>query len=343
METVDHVLLFRFPLDVAGFADTVRHRLAQEAGAAEWALSSSTALLPGDRYLRLWELVEHELQNPDVAILAAQAYTPGQLGLIDYLFLTAPTVAAGCAATGDYSHVATTNLSFDVVQESDDEVTADLRLLHGDGRGRELAIQVALCGTVTKIRHGARAAIDPVRVWFRQPAPPRHAHLAEWFGTDRIEFGAESDRITYRATDLDAPLPTADPMLADILTHTAGAAPAPRVTTVAERLHQELARMLPDGNVSVDRAARRLLTSRRSLQRWLADEGTTWRAELDRARRAYHDDLYPAVANRTELARRLGYSDSRALDRAHRRWSATTPRPPRPVPPPIDTRNRARS
>lgn len=131
-----------FPLTSRGFSGAQRHRLAQEAGSADWALSSSTALLPADRYLRLWELVEHELRDPDVALRAAQAYTPGQLGLIDYLFLTAPTVAAGLAATGAYSHVTTTNLRFDAVQESDDEVTTDLSLLDGGGRGRAMAVQV---------------------------------------------------------------------------------------------------------------------------------------------------------------------------------------------------------
>lgn len=63
-----------------------------------------------------------------------------------------------------------------------------------------------------------------------------------------------------------------------------------------------------------------MASSRRSLQRRLAEEGTTWRRELGRDRRKGLENQYPR--NRNDMARQLGCSDARALRRAYQRWSA---------------------
>ncbi|MEV6432203.1 AraC family transcriptional regulator [Nocardia sp. NPDC051463] len=326
MDAVDHILLPKYVLDTTGLAQSVRQRLADEVDVPSWMLSSTSAILPSDRYLRLWELAEHELDDPDVALRAALAYVPGQLGLIDYLFITAPTLGEGLALTGRYISTSTTNHQFTVVEESEEseeQMSVDLGLHQGEGRGRDLAVQVALAGTVTKIRRITGRQVNPVRVRFRQSAPPRHDHFIELFGTARVDFGAPTNRLTFRTAHLALPLPTADPVLAAILHHSAGAMAQPRITTWSERLQQVLAAMMDDGTVTIDPAARRMATSRRSLQRRLAEEGTTWRREIDRARRRRLEErsrTSPAT-NRTEMAHLLGYSDARSVDRAYRRWS----------------------
>jgi AraC-like DNA-binding protein len=72
--------------------------------------------------------------------------------------------------------------------------------------------------------------------------------------------------------------------------------------------------------LSLPVAARRLAVSARTLQRRLADEGTTWRAEIDAARRERAASLLRQGTTSEVTAARLGYSESRALRRALRRW-----------------------
>jgi AraC-like DNA-binding protein len=72
--------------------------------------------------------------------------------------------------------------------------------------------------------------------------------------------------------------------------------------------------------LSLPVAARRLAVSARTLQRRLADEGTTWRAEIDAARRERAASLLQQGTTSDVTAARLGYSESRALRRALRRW-----------------------
>jgi len=84
---------------------------------------------------------------------------------------------------------------------------------------------------------------------------------------------------------------------------------------------RQLARSIEAGSPSLASVAKQMVVSPRTLQRQLAEHGTTWRAELDAARRRR------AVAARqsgtvssSALARQLAYSDPQSLRRALRRW-----------------------
>ena len=72
--------------------------------------------------------------------------------------------------------------------------------------------------------------------------------------------------------------------------------------------------------VSLRAAARALAVSARTLQRRLADEGTTWRQQIDAARKERAAQLLRQGTTTDLTAVRVGYSGSRALRRALRRW-----------------------
>lgn len=323
MDTADLILLPKLALDCTGLSGPVRRRLAREADIPEWMLDSTQVAVPSDRNIRLWELVEHEITDPHVALRAGRSYVPGRLGLNDYLFMTAPTVAAGFSRTGTHVNVLTTNFTLSMADKTE-EIVFDQGMVVGEGRGRELAMQAAFAAMVARTRLGTGGVVKPVRVSFRQAAPRRHDQFVETFGTTRIEFGAPTDQLVFRVADLARPLTTADPMLAEILLrHAETAAVRHPAVTCSEQLHHILLGMLGNGPIPVDHAARRMATSARSLQRELAGEGTTWRRELDRARRVWSEKQKPAPGmSQDDIARRLGYSDARAFRRARRRWSA---------------------
>ncbi len=326
VDTADSVSFPNFMLDNAGVTGASRRRLARAAELPEWLLDSGDTLVPSNSQLYLWELIEHELEDRDVALRIGQVNTLGHFGLHDYLFSTAPTLADGLALSEEYADLITTNVGFAVSGDSEEEANADVRLLNGHGRGHQLATQFSLAAVVTRARHATGRDVHPVRIRFRQPAPRRHDRFVEAFGTHRIDFDAPTDQITFRTGDLATPLRTADPALAAVLRRCAETLPPPRRldATWVSQLHHALIALLGDGRVTIDRAARHLATSRRTLQRRLADEGTTWTRELDRARSAVVERGAHTSPNdtRSALARRAGYADPGALRRAQRRWAA---------------------
>ncbi|WP_158675497.1 AraC family transcriptional regulator ligand-binding domain-containing protein [Nocardia stercoris] len=323
MDAVDVVMLPRYVLAAAPLTEERRRELARQAGLADLPITDPTAMVPSDGYLKLWELVEHECGDPLLALRAAHTYYPGQLGLHDYLFTTAPTIGDGFRQLGRHIGALTTNFRFVPAEQTEQECSFDVVLLSGEGRSRELAIQSAVTRLFTRAQHATGRPVHPVRVGFRQRAPRRHDDFAELVGTRDVDFGTATDRVTFRNADLELPMRTADSALAEILAGYAASLPTrPVVTTWTARLHDVLVPMLGRESVGIDEVARRMHLSGRSLQRRLAEEGTTWREELARARRELHEGARRSTANTQQLASRLGYGDARSLRRAAARWAA---------------------
>ena len=107
-------------------------------------------------------------------------------------------------------------------------------------------------------------------------------------------------------------------VLARILREYADSLPPPAPASWLDDFRQHLGDAIEDGATSLQALARRLVISPRTLQRRLAEQDTTWRAELDLARQRRASQSSDQSTRR--LARQLGYADSRSLRRARRRW-----------------------
>ncbi|WP_433201325.1 AraC family transcriptional regulator ligand-binding domain-containing protein [Nocardia sp. CA-107356] len=322
----DQVLLHRFVIAQLIAAGVDRDRLIRETGLPEWTMVGEDVYLPSHMFSRLWEFGEFALGEPNVALRVASRYELTSLGLYDYLFATAPTLGAGLATCGPYVAAVTTNHRFDLVTENEHEVSIYLDMINGEGRGRDLTQLWGLAAVLSRARRVIREPVIPLRVSLRQQAPVRFDTFVEVFGTPAIEFDAPVDALTFRASDMDLPLTTSDPVLATVLQPLADALPPPPPLATAwpERVAAAVADALAEGDVSLDQVARRLATSPRTLQRRLMEAGTTWRVELERGRNAR---LARANADgplsRTRQAELLGYADVRSMRRAARRRSMT--------------------
>ncbi|WP_280269221.1 AraC family transcriptional regulator ligand-binding domain-containing protein [Nocardia wallacei] len=317
----DQTLLHRFVLSQLTAAGLDREQVLRECGVPEWTLTGKGVHVPSSTFSRLWEVGERLLDDPDVALRVASRYQLTATRLYDYLFTSAPTVGAGLATCGPYVTAVTTNHRFDLVAENDGETTLYLDMIDGEGRGRDLTQIWGLVAVLTRARHVVEAPLDPIRVSLRQRAPRDRTTFIEVFGTTAIEFGAPVDAMTFRAADMELPLTTADPVLAEVLQPLADALPPPPPLATAwpERVAAALAEAFEQGEVSLERVSRRLATSPRTLQRRLAEAGTTWRRELDRARLTRAAAAGPV--SRERQAELLGYADAGSMRRAARRWS----------------------
>ena len=120
----------------------------------------------------------------------------------------------------------------------------------------------------------------------------------------------------------------ADPDLFDLLEQVCrervGALPDRR--DLRARAENVIVELLPYSAPSLDRVARRLGTSSRSLGRRLAEEGTSFKVLVDELRRELaRRYLEQGVHRPKSIAALLGYKDLSAFHHAFRRWTGTTP------------------
>jgi AraC-like DNA-binding protein len=94
----------------------------------------------------------------------------------------------------------------------------------------------------------------------------------------------------------------------------------------SQEVEELLLEFLPSGRTAMGDVARELGIGRRTLQRRLASEGTSWQELLNGTReRLARYYVESTELSPTEVGFLLGFEDSGSLFRAFQRWTGTTP------------------
>lgn len=318
------VVVPRFIARAASRGGAEAESLVRAAGVPSVLRDPETARSPSSGTFRLWREVLGRTGRPDAGLLVAEQYRHGRFDLVDYLISTAPTLGEGLALAAAHLHLLSSSSTL-TVEESGDEVTLTYGILRPDSELRWVVAEFVLGVLMEQMRYGTGKALVPLRVTFAHPAPPRTAAHADRFGAGRVHFSAEADSLTLHRGALHLPMATADPALAAIIRRNAAAFPPPRAVAAGPvpGLRSAITAQLAQGRPSLAATARRLAVSPRTLQRRLAEAGTTWRAELDAVRRERAAGLrYAGTGSAQRAAARLGFAEPRSLRRAVNRWSA---------------------
>lgn len=141
-----------------------------------------------------------------------------------------------------------------------------------------------------------------------------------------VTFGAPVDELELDRAQLDLPLASADPIVAETLeARVAQLTAAPAASPIAERVRGAVAALVARP-ISPELVARRLGISARTLRRQLEHDGVTLRALVDEVRRARAEALLAAGTSVKETAFAVGFSEASAFSRAYKRWTGRAPR-----------------
>lgn len=318
------VVVPRFIARASSRSGAEAESLVRAAGVPSVLRDPDTARSPSSGTFQLWREVLGRTGRADAGLLAAGQFRHGQFDLVDYLMSTAPTLGEGLALAASHLHLLSSSSTLSV-QEDGDEVTVTYGILRPDSELRWVVAEFVLGVLVEQMRNSTGRALSPLRVTFAHAAPPRTTAHTDRFGTAQVEFGAGADTVTLHRSALRLPTATADPALAAIIRRNAAAFPPPRTPAAGPvpGLRPAIMAQLAEGRPSLATTARRLAVSPRTLQRRLAESGTTWRAELDAVRRECSAGLrHAGTGSAQRAAARLGFAESRSLRRAMSRWNA---------------------
>ncbi len=168
--------------------------------------------------------------------------------------------------------------------------------------------------------------VHPVAIELPYPPP---ADLAPYRTAFRcpVSFGASATSLHFAEADMNAPLPTSNPQLAEL--HERYAGDYIRQFDHAQTSHRArevIIRRLPDGEPRRNEVAGELRMSERTLQRRLEEEATSFIQLLDDTRRElaqqYLGRLHLSLAQAAYL---LGFADQTSFFRACKRWFDLSP------------------
>jgi AraC-like DNA-binding protein len=285
------------------------------------------ALIPEALHLEVWERVMTGLGDPGFPIRYADTVSLDDYGVLGLACKTAPHLGAALATLE--RHV--TGLIDAMTLVVDRRRAAPVVELEHAGvptLGVRCSIESALAEILGGIRAVTGRAIVPTAVRFRHPRPRSiRAHVVH-FGV-APEFSTRDNALILASGSLALPGVRADPALFRYLDRALSATTTSRPRrappALPDRVRAEIVRALP--RVPRVRAvAAALAISSRTLQRELRDGRTTFARELDLARRELSAVLL-ADPERSiaEVAAALGFSESSAFTRAHRRWTGHAP------------------
>ncbi len=298
-------------------------RVLRRAGMPEDLLAQPSVRLGAADFHRFWNALAEELDDPLFPLRLCQAVRSESFSPPLFAALCSPNFLVAVERIARFKAlVAPMRL-----QLRQDANTVSLEIEWPDPLlpPPQSLVITELLFFVALLRMGTREALKPLRV--ETTHPPRPAAEFEDFLGVKIRRGA-AHRIVFHEADAQRPFLTAnegmwetfEPELRTRLMQ------LDTTVTMAQRVRAVLLEALPSGLATMDAVAKRLFVSRRTLQRQLEAEGTTYMRLLQETRSALAlHYLRKTCLPAAEISFLLGFEEPNSFYRAFRDWTGRTP------------------
>jgi AraC-like DNA-binding protein len=299
--------------------------LFRDAGCDPALLNVAGARVPATAARQLWERAESATANPCLGLEAAQYAQGAASHALGYAWLASATLGEAIGRAVRFARL----LGDGGAARLDDEPggTRCTLLFPDTTRRPPFAHQDALLGSLVRMcRLTYGESFAPLEVTVARSRPQCARRFEQWFRAP-IRWEAACASVLLRREDLAAPLPTWNPEIAAanerlIIEYLARIDRADVVMRVKRLLIDRLAARPP----AQDRIAGELALSPRTLQRRLAQAGTSFAQLLEETRRELAlAHLRGGEHSVARIAHLLGFTEVSSFNRAFRRWTGLTP------------------
>lgn len=211
-----------------------------------------------------------------------------------------------------------------LVSETSEGISVELTCENLDLQMPSFLVQCELVFLVNILRSATKEQIQAVSIEMREPAS--YPEFSDFMGT--TPEASQRNAITFSATDLALPFISHNENMWSYF--------EPELTrrlseievddSYSARVRNVLVELLPGGASGIEDVAARLGISKRTLQRKLGEEDTTFQKQLNGTREllAKHYLVTTAMSS-DEIAYLLGYLELNSFIRAFSAWTGTSP------------------
>jgi AraC-like DNA-binding protein len=283
------------------------------AGFAEPAPGEITAPLAKVR--GVLELAAERLGASHFGFDLADRIPEGAYGVTEFVVRSAPTVRAALTALCELAPLV--NPALDMRYQAQPH-GCEVRLAYAGTRDvlGELLNEYSIAYVAKQFRAVLGGPLPLASAWFAHARKHGREEVERRLGC-AVAFGAADCGFAVASDVIARAIPSANPplhayLIAQARAQLANLAPHDVIAQVTRAIEARLA----GGDLSAAAIARALETSQRSLQRQLAEAGTSYRDVVASVRRRRRDELARAGLAEAEIAARLGFASAKTMRRS---------------------------
>lgn len=259
-----------------------------------------------------------------LGLLLGERAAPSSLGIAGFMLQTAPDV--GTALQDLVRHLDLHDRGAVATLTIHGRLTYLGYAIHLSGvEAADQIYDLAMTVVCQIMRRLCGASWKPREVFLSRRQPQDLKPYWRFFGAP-LRFDAEKSAVVFLTRWLHHPITSADPLLHHFLQREANELHVAHGSGLVYQLRRSLRRSLALDKGEDLLASRQLGMHRRTLNRRLREQGTSFRRELEDiryevARQLLAETMLPL----SQIGMALGYADSTAFIRAFKRWSGTPP------------------
>lgn len=291
-------------------------RMLARFGLFRHSLSDPDLKIPEDAVRRLLEASATAAGIEDFGLRMAERRSLSNLGALALLIRDQPTVRKALEAWIQYRRVHTDSIALRIEESHGHAIISLSRSVETPAPKRQ-TVELTIGVLCRMLRFYLGEQWKP-HVCFTHKAPRRRQTHRRVFGP-HVEFSGDFNGIISNASDLDAPIPAADPDLARYAQRFVDSM-ARQDESFSGKVRELVATMLPAGRCRMERVAEHLGIDRKTIHRRLEAEDTSFSAIVDTVRTdMVNHHLEDRRRPLSEFAQMLGFSDISAFSRWFRR------------------------
>lgn len=301
-----------------------REALLEHCGLNEAQLTDPDARVPLDAQQRLWLAVQQGLLHAEPGLAIGLQLAPGPFSVLGYLLQSSLTLGEALETAQRYQRLVGEGGELQLLEQED-----RLQLIyrpshpgHPANRPRILALMACWVQWMRPLQKDFRL----LAVQLAHAEPAQLEAYQTCFDCP-LEFSAAHYALVLPANQRESRLTQANPALQSVLRQHAEALLARLPSeSLSARVVALLSAQLGHGEPDRAALASLLHLSERTLQRRLAEEGSSYQQLLNDTRRQLAErHLRDGQLAATDIALLLGYSEPSVFFRAFRQWTGLTP------------------
>lgn len=282
--------------------------------------------IPIETYLRIQDEAALYTHDPYFGLHMGEYAEAGSWSIIGYMMMNCKTLGEAFEKSGRYARIIG-----NLIEARAEPGFNKVRFVfftppHAPQMSRH-CFEATFSSSVRLMRSLSGLDLNPLRVTFIYPAPESKAEYDRVFRCP-VLFGQQHNSVTIDSAIGKIPVKMANPALlqqfeAYARKFLAGLEPTPTTTRDVTRI---LLARLDDRSLSIEKVAREMAVSVRTLQMRLDEEGTLFSDLLQETRERLAKQYLSENYTVEQITYLLGFSEPSVFRKAFKKWSGVTPK-----------------